>query len=118
MQELSLKQERCKSQVMHKLSLKSKRVVEMVRTTKEKGMKNMEEGMKNKVEATKNKEVEIRTKGKRRKEKVERKILLKERPKDTKSIQGGINPRKTTPSSNKTQHSKKGGVNQGRSSSN
>jgi hypothetical protein len=68
----------------------------------------MEEGTKNEVETMKNKEVETRTKGKRRKEKVERDVLLKERPKDTKSIQGGTNPRKTTPSSNETQRSKKG----------
>jgi hypothetical protein len=50
---------------MHKLVLKSNRVVEMVMTTKDKGMKNMEEGMKNEVETMKNREVEARTKGKR-----------------------------------------------------
>lgn len=79
---------------MHKLSLKSNRVVEMVRTTKEEGTRNMEEGTNNEVETMKNKEVETKTKGKRRKEKVEREILLKERPKDTKEYSRRDKPKK------------------------
>jgi hypothetical protein len=42
----------------------------------------------------KNKEVETRTKGKRRKEKVERKIFFKERPKDTKEYSRRDKPKK------------------------
>jgi hypothetical protein len=73
---------------MHKLVLKSNKVVEMVMTTKDKGMKDMEEGMKNEVEAMKNREVEARTKGKRKggggmwKEK----SSSKKRPKNIRSI--------------------------------
>jgi hypothetical protein len=67
---------------MHKLVLKSNKVVEMVMTTKD-------EGMKNEVEAMKNREVEARTKGKRKgggggmwKEK----SSSKKRPKNIRSI--------------------------------
>jgi hypothetical protein len=52
--------------------MKLRRVVVTMKTTKEKGMKNMEEGMRDEVEAIRNKEVEARTKGKRRGKKVER----------------------------------------------
>lgn len=63
---------RYKSQLVHKLIMKLRRVVVTMKTTKEKGMKNMEEGMRDEVEAIRNKEVEARTKGKRRGKKVER----------------------------------------------
>jgi hypothetical protein len=64
--------------------------------TNEKGTRNMEEKMMNEVEATMNKEVQARTKRKRRGKKVEKEILFKERPRDTRNIRGGTNPRGTT----------------------
>jgi hypothetical protein len=96
---------------MHKLVLKSNKVVEMVMTTKDEGMKDMEEGMKNEVEAMKNREVEARTKGKRKGGgNVEREILLKEKAKKYKEYLRRDKPKKNK-SNNKTQHLKKGGVN-------
>lgn len=57
----------------------------MMKTTKEKGMKNMEEGTRD--------EVEVRTKRKRRGKKVEREMFLKERSKYTRITQGGTKPK-------------------------
>jgi hypothetical protein len=68
--------------------MKLRRVVMTMKTTKEKGMKNMEEGTRDEVEAIRNKEVEARTKGRRKGKKVERE---KERPKYTRNMQGGTN---------------------------
>lgn len=67
-----------------------------MRTTKEKGRRNMEEGTMNGVEATRNKEMQAMTKRKKRGEKVEREILLKERLRNTRNIQEGTNPRGMT----------------------
>ncbi len=68
---------------MHKLVLKSNRLVDMVKMTKEEGRRNMEEGMRNEVEAMRNKEVEDRTKGKRRGKRWRKKSSSKKRPKNT-----------------------------------
>jgi len=77
--------------------MKSRKVVVTMKTTKEDGTKNMEEGTRHELEAIRNKEVETKTKGRRRGKKVERKMFLKERPKYTRSMQGGTNPKRTNP---------------------
>jgi hypothetical protein len=48
---------------MHKPILKLRRVVEIRKTSKEEGTRNMEEGTRNEVETMKNKKVEARQKG-------------------------------------------------------